>query len=145
MHKASDIAKYFLTLCNVDEGDFLSNLKLQKLLYYAQGFNLAIRGSRLFREDVEAWTYGPVVPAVYHEYKQYEGGALPSPSDFDVNAIDAESRQIIDEVFSVYGQYSAWKLANMTHDEPPWKNAYESGNTTITDAAMIEYFKTLVE
>jgi uncharacterized phage-associated protein len=146
MYRALQIAKYFIALCNADEGDLLSNLKLQKLLYYGQGFHLAINGKRLFRENVEAWTYGPVVPPVYHEYKSYDNGVLPPPTDFNPDEIDEEARGILNEVFQVYGQYSAWKLANMTHEEPPWRNAFERGKSSeITDASLIEYFKTLVE
>ena len=146
MYDAQQIANYFLALCDRDEGEIISNLKLQKLLYYAQGFNLALEGQRLFREDVEAWTHGPVVRSVYHNYKHHGTNALPSPEDFDLNCLDEETRQMLDEIFQVYGQYSAWKLANMTHIEPPWKNAIERGQSTvISDDSMSEYFKTLVE
>ncbi len=146
MYDAQQIANYFLALCDEDEGEIISNLKLQKLLYYAQGFNLAITGERLFKENVEAWTHGPVVPPVYHSYKHCGTNALPKPDNFDSESLDKSARELIDEVFQVYGQYSAWKLANMTHIEPPWKNAIAQGQSTeISDESMREYFKTLVE
>jgi uncharacterized phage-associated protein len=87
-----------------------------------------------------------VVPCVYHEYKTYDNSALPPPKNFDPDEIDEEARGVLNEVFQVYGQYSAWKLANMTHEEPPWKNAFERGKSTeISDASMTEDFKTLIE
>jgi uncharacterized phage-associated protein len=58
-------AEYFLRLQTGDAGDAISNMKLQKLLYYAQGFALAILGNPLFPEDFEKWTFGPVLPVVY--------------------------------------------------------------------------------
>ena len=146
MYDAHQIANYFLAQCDRDEGEIISNLKLQKLLYYAQGFNLALNDERLFREDVEAWTHGPVVPRVYHAFKRFGNEALPSPEGFDMASLDEGSRDLLDEIFQVYGQYSAWKLANMTHIEPPWKSAIERGQSTvITDDSMREYFKTLIE
>ena len=61
-----DIAKYFLAQADEEIGDLISNLKLQKLVYYAQGFYLALHDEALFPEDIEAWTHGPVVPVLYH-------------------------------------------------------------------------------
>ena len=53
-----------------DEGELFSNMKLQKLLYYVQGFHIAVFNRPLFNEDIEAWMYGPVVPAVYEYYQE---------------------------------------------------------------------------
>src|SRR5260364_350033 len=76
-----DVANYFLTLVEEEVGDALSNLKLQKLVYYAQGFHLALFSRPLFENAIEAWTHGPVIPGLYHAYKQYGAGALPRPVD----------------------------------------------------------------
>jgi uncharacterized phage-associated protein len=147
MVSASKIAKYFLAhSCDREEGDLISNLKLQKLLYYAQGFSVALLGHPLFAERIEAWTHGPVVPSVYREYSHYGAGAIPEPSDFDLDNYDEETKALLDEVYSVYGQYSAWKLANMTHVEPPWKDAYRRGpSSEISLDSLRDYFSTLVE
>ena len=64
-------AKYFLAQASEDAGDLISNLKLQKLVYYAQGFHLALYDEPLFLEAIEAWTHGPVVPDLYRHYKKY--------------------------------------------------------------------------
>ena len=77
-----DVADYFLAQCDEDSGDIISNLKLQKLVYYAQGFSLAFFGEALFSEPIEAWMHGPVVPALYRKYSHYGNGALPA-SVFD--------------------------------------------------------------
>ena len=69
MLSCDDAAKYFLAQVSEDAGDLISNLKLQKLLYYAQGFHLALYDQPLFPEAIEAWTHGPVVPDLYRHYK----------------------------------------------------------------------------
>jgi uncharacterized phage-associated protein len=136
-----DVAKYFLAQTNEEAGDLMSNLKLQKLLYYAQGFHLALYDEPLFPESIEAWTYGPVVPEVYRAYKKYDSGAIPIPEDIDFSQYEQQSRELLDEVYSVYGQFSAWKLLSLIHEEEPWKNARE-GNLLITHQAMKKHFKT---
>ena len=69
-YKVLDIAnKLLLRAKNNESGDLMSNMKLQKMLYYQQGFHLAYFGTPLFDEDIEAWMYGPVVPSVYSHYK----------------------------------------------------------------------------
>ena len=79
-YKALDIAKKLILKAQNDEpngGERLTNLKLQKLLYYQQGYHLAAFGTPLFSEDVEAWMYGPVVPTVYDVFSAYGSSALP--------------------------------------------------------------------
>jgi len=143
MTTASNVAKYFLTLSDPDEGDFISNLKLQKLVYYAQGFALAMLGRPLFNEEIQAWAHGPVVESLYHEYKSNGSAGIPVPTDFEPKScLTDEERSLLDEVWDVYGQFSAWKLRDMTHEEPPWKDAPDRG--VITHEALRSYFRTLL-
>lgn len=145
MASVHEVAKYFLTLGDEEAGDFLSNLKLQKLCYYAQGFHLALFGKSLFDDRIEAWQHGPVVPELYHAYKTNGSGAIPMPQGFDIIAIDEQVRGLLDEVYNTYGQFSAWKLRNMTHDEAPWVQAFGRGaGAEITTSSMQDFFKTLL-
>lgn len=144
MISCHDVANYFLTLNDEEVGELISNLKLQKLVYYAQGFHLAIADEPLFIDTIEAWAHGPVVPALYHEYKEYGAGVIPIPDDFDPETINSETRSLLDEVYNVFGQFSGWKLRNMTHDEPPWKEAY-AGDKVISKKSMKKYFLTMVD
>jgi len=139
MNKAIDVARHLLTLVDEEAGDLLSHLKLQKLLYYSQGFTLALLDRPLFEEKVVAWQHGPVVPAVWEEFKQYGKKPLPKPVDFDSSILSADARHIVDEVYLVYGQYSASKLRNMTHEEAPWLQT--PGNEEIGRAAMKIFFQ----
>jgi uncharacterized phage-associated protein len=136
------VADYFLAQQEEESGDLMSNLKLQKLMYYAQGLSLAARNKPLFNESIEAWMHGPVVPELYHAFKRHGADAIPAPTDFDLSAYDAEEKEILDEVYKVFGQFSGWKLRNMTHDEPPWKNT--PSQEVISHASMTEYFKTQI-
>ena len=139
---SKDIADYFLVSVNEEVGDNLSNLKLQKLVYYAQGFHLALYNVPLFDESIQAWTYGPVVPALYHHYKAQGAGGICPPEEFDDSKYDKRTREVLNEVFKVYGQYSAWKLADMTHVEPPWTET--PLGEAIPLSAMQEYFRTML-
>lgn len=143
MSSAKDVARYFLAQSDKAEGELISNLKLQKLLYYAQGVHLAIHDQPLFPEAIVAWDHGPVVECVYHEYKKHRDGAIPRPTDVDFGVYTPEERETLDEVYQVFGQFSAWKLRNMTHDEPPWKDAYRG--SVITHDSMKTHFKTLLK
>jgi uncharacterized phage-associated protein len=140
MLSCHEVAKYFLTLVDEDAGDLISNLKLQKLVYYAQGFYLALYDRPLFPEPLEAWIHGPVVPELFHTYKTYGAGAIPSPNDVDFSRYDPLTREVLDEVYNVFGQFAAWKLRNLTHEEPPWENTPVGGE--ISYKAMRDYFKT---
>ncbi|ALE95906.1 hypothetical protein ABH11_01562 [Serratia marcescens] len=141
-----DVAEYFLAHCDEDSGDLISNLKLQKLSYYAQGFSLALLGRSLFNEKIEAWMHGPVVPDLYHRYKEHGNGALPAPKNFDIDKFSKDEIELLDEVYKVYGQFSAWKLRNMSHDEAPWVQTYVEGAASqeIKPEIMSEFFKTLI-
>jgi len=138
--RAIEVAKAILKLSEPEVGDSVTNLKLQKLLYYTQGFSLAIYGKPLFKEKILAWQHGPVVREVYDEYKEYGAGSLPVPNENVLLSEDEKS--LIVEVWKVYGQFSAWRLRDMTHDELPWKDTEK--NRVITHKALKSYFKTLV-
>jgi uncharacterized phage-associated protein len=141
VQSAQSIAQYFLSLVDEEAGDSISNLKLQKLLYYAQGFHLAFYDTPLFPEAIKKWAHGPVVPQIYHEYKDYGANAIP-PVQIDLNDYTQNVRELLDEIYSVYGQFSALKLRSMTHNEPPWLKADD--NEAISHESMKQFFKTLI-
>jgi uncharacterized phage-associated protein len=137
---AFDAAKFFLTLSEPEAGDFISNLKLQKLCYYAQGFHLAMFDEPLFPDSIVAWEHGPVVPEVYEEYRGHGGKAIPVPTDVDFGVLSEQAQDLMREVWDTCGQFSAWKLRNLTHAEPPW--AKTKRGAVISPDLMREYFKT---
>ena len=143
MCTANKVARYFLRLQTGDAGDAISNMKLQKLLYYAQGFALAILDKPLFVEDFEKWTYGPVLPVIYEKYKKYEDMAIPRPQGINLKTYQKDEIDLLDEVYFAYGQYSAWALSEMSHLTLPWKNAELGG--IITKESMKAFFLTQVK
>lgn len=138
-----EVVDYFLAKCDKDAGDLISNLKLQKLLYFAQGFSMAINDHPLFEDDFEAWTHGPVVPNVYHKYKQYGGNALPLPDSFDISKYSTEDIDLMDQVYDQYGRYSAWMLRDLSHERgAPWDKYFcPQANVIIPKEAMKDFFK----
>ncbi len=140
-----DVAKYFLLKGDNEEESGICNLKLQKLLYYAQGFHLALFEEPLFDSPIEAWRHGPVCPEVYHQYKNQGGSLISAPKDFEPSSLfNHEQIAFLDEVYEVFGHRRAWKLRNMTHDEPPWANN-EINVNEISQDEMADYFKTRVK
>lgn len=152
MRPAKDIAKYLLSLFKEDaekrtvgaddEAD-ISNLKLQKLLYYCQAYSCALTGKPMFTEEMEAWDYGPVIPSVYHEYKRYGRRNIPLSDieTFELADYGTDSA-IIRLVKEQKGQYSAIALKDMTHKETPWKKAFAIGRKQPIDTDTIrEYFR----
>ncbi len=150
--KALEVARYFITLNKeqcLDELIDLSKLKLQKLLYYAQGYYTALFNKPLFEENIEAWEHGPVVREIYDALKHIEGIYIPTNiyamSDSEIDLLDKNAKELIEDVFSVMGQYSAWKLRERTHNESPWENNYEKGQNKLIPLEDIKsYFKPYV-
>ncbi len=135
-----DVAKYFLSQTDEDAGDTLSNLKLQKLVYYAQGFHLALNDNPLFDEQIVAWTHGPVVEVMYHTFKRHGASNIPFPDEINPDSLTSEQEELLQEVQDIYGQFSAWKLRDMTHQEPPWRDTEKE--SVISHESMKSYFQT---
>lgn len=146
--KAIQVAKYILNLINEDYGETISNLKLQKILYYIQGYFLAYFDKPLFEDKIVAWAYGPVVPSVYNEYKQYGNNSLPvheiTQEEYYlfINSLSKNELNLIQQVFETYIDYSAYNLVNMTHSETPWNSALIDGKATGNeiDNDIIKFF-----
>ena len=140
-----EVANRIVSLSSIEVGDLISNLKLQKLLYYTQGFHLAIYHEPVFNEDIYAWQYGPVVPEAYLHFKKHGSGHITiDDHDFEKHFAefsDAENELICD-VWNVYGQYSAYRLMRFTHDEPPYQNT--KINHIISHDKLISFFVTQI-
>ena len=141
MYRALNIAKYIIRYCN-EKNRTISNLKLQKLLYFVQAEFLVSRGIVCFPEPIEAWDFGPVVPVVYHKYKVYGSASIPYVEKNKVVIFDKKDRRLIDGILEEGSKYSAARLVEITHSQSPWKDAYEpyKGNV-ITPESILEYFK----
>ena len=139
----SEVVNFILVLGDQhDDGDPIPPLKLQKLLYYCQGFNLGAYNHPLFKEDIEAWEHGPVVFSVWRSYRIYGSRAIDVPEPLLNTSISDEQMRLAEKVYNAYGQYSAWKLRDLTHQEPPWQNTPR--NHAISHKLMRAHFRTKI-
>jgi len=133
-----DVAEFFIELTGQNEEDAITQLKLNKLLYYAQGLYLAKTGKPLFDEPIVAWDLGPVVPAIYHKYKVC--GKNPIAADGkDVSGLFSEDEyDTLLDTAREYGKYAAWYLVEKTHSETPWIETQR--DAIIENSLIADYF-----
>ena len=124
----------------------MTALKLEKLVYYCQAWALVWEEEPMFRERIEAWAGGPVVPALYYRHR---GQFQITEWDGNPDALDAAQHETIDSVLKYYGNKTSQWLSDLTHSEAPWITArtglapLERGNREITLASMAEYYSGL--
>jgi uncharacterized phage-associated protein len=147
MASALDVARYLVDLAAAEsEPDYLSHLRLQKLLYYVQGWSLALRHKPMFSSRIEAWAHGPVVRDLYPKFAGHGMKSLTPEDVGEAKSLTKEDRRFIAEVWEVYKDYSATSLRNMTHNEPPWIDARQGCDAVekcaneITHKAMRLFF-----
>jgi uncharacterized phage-associated protein len=121
VYTAIQVADWFRNAIDREAGDLITHLKLQKLVYYAQAWSLALLERPLFDEDFRAWTHGPVILSVWHAFKDYRWEALP-PAE-DVAEFEPEVEALLNDVLAAYGEHSAKALEDLTHSEDPWIRA----------------------
>ena len=145
---ALNIAKYFLWKAN-QEGKPITNKKLQKLVYYSQAWNLVLKGKPLYKDDIEAWVQGPVIKSVYDYFKKYTYNPITLKLDATITE-KVPNKDILDEVWRVYGKLDADYLESLTHNEKPWQEArehlspQENSSITISLDSMQSYYSSLL-
>lgn len=125
---ARDVSTYIVS--KLATGRHLEAIKLQKLLYFCQGWSYGASDSPLFDEDFEAWTYGPVAPEIYHLHAGKTGVGADFNFGGDPEKLDQDQKKLVDAVISAYGGINTFKLVDMTHQRgTPWHHArYPNGN-----------------
>jgi uncharacterized phage-associated protein len=161
---ARAVANYFVDKAR-SEGRSLDPMQIQKLVYYAHGWHLALTGRPLIREKVEAWAYGPVISELFQVFKRWGSGPIhdpaPAPSSWKLTVLGGqpasldreatndeeliEAKRVLDRVWEVYGRFSAIKLSEMTHQsDSPWSVARRAHpgeqNVEIPIASMQKFF-----
>lgn len=148
MAKLHDVANFFIRKSHED-GLPITQLKLQKLCYYAQAWHLVLskKNTPLFKGEFQAWVHGPVNPDLYNRYRQYGWDPiLTRPENID---LDSSEEQILNEVWDAYGGFDAKYLEALTHNEDPWKIAREGlpedaySNVVIKEKDMHKYYSSL--
>lgn len=124
---------------NCEVAEYITPLKLQKLLYYIQGMALRIYGKPAFLNNISVWQYGPVIEEVYQQYK---GRSPISTPKTDYEVCDG-LKKVIELVVSSYGKIEAESLIDLTHDEDPWIKSKNNGIISID--VIKEYFNKVYE
>jgi uncharacterized phage-associated protein len=141
--KAIDVAEWFVQKAIVDTdsgGEYMTQLKLQKLLYYVQGFYMAVNnGTKLFDGTIAKLQYGPVVKELMTLLGKYKSNPIMESIGGNASGFDNKALAILEFVYEKFGQFSASKLVSMTHEETPWKEA-EFGKEIKTDT-IFQFFK----
>lgn len=141
MYSALDVARYIILRCN-QHGRTISNLKLQKILYFVQAEFLVSQDYPCFRERIEAWDFGPVIPDVYHRYKVYGSASIPSIRDDNYCPFDRTDVILANGIIDECAKYSASNLVEITHKQSPWINAYRQySGAVITNKSIQTFFQ----
>lgn len=139
-------ADYLLSQCRD-----ITNMTLQKALYYVQGFYYAFYRTFLFTEDCEAWVHGPVYRDIYWRYSNYCFDPIDSMDDFDLSSLTGEEKLLLDSIVRHFCCYSGKTLESFTHTETPWISARAglptdaSSNKIIPKQSIGEYFTSVKE
>lgn len=140
-----DIANYFLDKAK-KTAIAVTNLKLQKLVYYAQAWHLAIHNEPLMEGiEFEAWIHGPVIHELWNKYRNYS--YEPINEEVTPPQLEARTDQFLEEVVEVYLDKDAYTMELMSHREDPWilaRNGYadnERCTNIISEELMRTYFK----
>ena len=144
MLTCSNVAAYFIVLNDIKAGDSITHLKLQKLVYFAQGVSLALRNKALFKEKIRAWEHGSVVPELYEEYKIFRNNSLPAPGEMDFDSYKGDEKRLIYKVHSVYGKYSVSYLGKQNRQHSIWRKAFSKENKIITKKAIRNHFSKII-
>ncbi len=160
------VANYLLELAG-QQNCALDPMKIQKLVYYAHGWHLALTGKPLIDRPMEAWQYGPVIPDLYRAFSQFGAGTITEPARYTatendkvvlrpyrMNGLETEAtdyaKRVLRRILEQYGKYSAIQLSMMTHaPDTPWAKAW-SGNqgrryVSISDDDIEQYFKDVLK
>ncbi len=137
---AVDVANIFIELANADEDSCMTNLKLNKLVYFAQAWSLEKLGKPLFDEEVQAWKHGPVIPSVYHEFKKYGRERISkASSNYDEDNVSSEELDLLIDVADRYSDYSGSKLRKLTHKVGgAWSQVYDETKTNKIPKELIQ-------
>ena len=119
-------------------------LKLQKLLYLAQGYSYAFYDRPLFKEEIEGWVHGPVVRNVYNMFSSYQYNCIDI--NYEVEELDKEAEDVLNYVINNFAKYDSKYLEKLSHEQEPWIMARsgldpdERSDKTISKESISNYF-----
>jgi len=144
------IADYILKFA-YDRGQEITNLRLQKLVYYVEAWYMANYDDALFEEDYEAWIHGPVLRSLYNKFRKFKSEPIVIKSSVVYPALPKKLQEILEEVMGVYGELKMWQLERLVHSEKPWKDArrgisdLEPSVVIIGKDSIRSYYRSLID
>lgn len=148
MITAIEVARFLVSLSSKEtELDPVTHMQVQKLVYYVEAWSLAINDVSMFADRIEAWRYGPVIPNLYREFKQFDDASIPASAGNESPPLSGGECDFVRRVWEGHKRFSAVGLSEMTHRESPWIDAYDPAGVDgrcrkeITRTAMQSYFK----
>lgn len=143
MATATAVAQAFLDLA-YREGLQLTNMQLQKLVFFAHGAHLAAYGQPLINEPIKAWDFGPVIPSLYEKLRGYGAMAVPHLIDqWERIHPNSSDFQAVRSAWKAYGHLDAWTLSDITHQPgSPWEQVWNNGGrySDIPDYVIQQYY-----
>ena len=142
MYSAQRVANFIINECNRQDIP-ITNLKLQKLLYFIQGEFAKLYDKRLIADDFYAWQLGPVVPEVYYKFAIYSSSHIPMQKEQYGEELSEEVEQRISALLPRYIRMSTWDLVDLSHEEDPWKYAHQifGDKTLIPYESIYQFFR----
>jgi uncharacterized phage-associated protein len=145
---STKIADFFIEKANenIARGSLMTNLKLQKLLYYSYVWKLVLNDEKIFNDEIEAFELGPVVKKEWTRLEKYEKKPITVDAvQTDINLLSKDLRSYLDTIWYSYGKYEAWQLVEMTHNEKPWIDTFndKSNKKKIIKDSLIKEFYTI--
>ena len=145
MYSAVEVAEYVIHYYKS-----ISNLKLQKVLYFLQANHLVLKGKPLFEDEIEAVDFGPIVWSVYDKYKVFGGASIPKSNKSYVDKVINSDKEIMNRLLDELKNYSSSYMLNIIQNQAPWlrakteyrfnRNRFERVHV-ITHQSLIEFFK----
>jgi uncharacterized phage-associated protein len=138
IYSAQSVANAFIELARSKQEN-LTNMQVQKLVYFAHGWHLALTGKPLIKDAVKAWNFGPVIPPLYNALKKYGdkivADMIPGHPTPDAGGFEAK---LIDRVMDLYGHLSGLRLSAITHlPGSPWDITYQKEKFSVIDDDLI--------
>lgn len=141
-------AKYFVKKSKEDPEKGLDALKLQKLLYYTKAWGMVLKNRQLFPDQFQAWVHGPANPKVWQAYREFDFAA-PHPEivAMSFDEFNKDEKEVLENIWNVYGKFDGRYLEALTHTEEPWLEARRglepsvASQNVISDELMKQYYE----
>ena len=145
MANINDASNFFIDLALNGENDLITNMRLNKMLYFAQAMSLVKLNAPIYQDEIEAWAYGPVIPSIYNKYKTYGRKEIEEvDGNYTSDCFSSDELEILLYTVNSYDKYSTNELVRLTHVKGgPWDVAYNIKNNKIISKDEIRnYYKT---